>query len=89
MMLDSLPLIGQRRAGAALPDIPVIVLSATTGQPPAERQAYTALHARLAASMPRGRHIELPDTSHAVNQERPDDVAAAIGVVLDEVARAA
>ncbi len=89
MFAGSLPLIRQRRAATPLPDMPVVVLSATTGRPPAERQAWTDLHARLAASVPRGRHVVLADTSHAINQERPGEVADAIGAVLDEVARAA
>ena len=88
MAAGSLPLIRQRRAGTPLPDIPVVVLSATTGRPPAERQAWTDLHARLAASVSRGRHVVLADTSHAINQDRPGEVADAIGAVLDEVARA-
>lgn len=67
---------------APLPDVPMVVLSATEGARPDHRAAWTSLHAKLAASVPRGQHIVLPDTDHAVNQSRPQAVVAAIESVL-------
>lgn len=85
LIIESLDEIADRRARSRLPDIPVVVLSATTGQPQAERDAYTARHARFASAFPRGQHIVLADTSHAVNQERPAEVSGAILGVIEQV----
>ena len=85
LLFDSLPAIRQLRAEDALPDIPVAVLSATTGTPREQREIYTSYHAVLAASVPRGRHIVLADTSHAVNQERPAEIAGAIGEMITDI----
>jgi pimeloyl-ACP methyl ester carboxylesterase len=74
----SLQLIHQIRADLPLPSVPVIILSATTGSPPEQRELCTGLHADLAAALPTGRHVVLPDTSHAMNQERPAEIASAI-----------
>ncbi len=84
LVVDSLPVIRRRRAEASLPDVPVVVFSATTGHPRQERETWTGFHARLAASVPRGTHVVLADTSHATNQERPAEIAAAINRVIGE-----
>ncbi len=79
MLFDaSIPEIQRIRAGSALPDVPLVVLSATEGAREDHRKAWTKLHAELAASVPRGRHIILADTDHAVNEARPEAVADAI-----------
>jgi pimeloyl-ACP methyl ester carboxylesterase len=85
LLADSLEEIRRRRARSPLPNIPVVVLSATTGLPPRERAAYTSFHAKLVASAPRGEHIVLGDTSHAVNQERPVEVTDAILRVIEDL----
>ena len=86
LLFDSLRAIRRLRAEGALPDVPVVVLSATTGSPTVQhRELYTSYHAALAASVPRGRHIVLADTSHAVNQERPREIAEAIKEVIKEI----
>jgi pimeloyl-ACP methyl ester carboxylesterase len=78
-LLDaSIPEIHRIRTQGALPDVPVVVLSATEGAREDHRKAWTTLHAELAASVPRGRHVILAGTDHAVNQVRPDAVAEAI-----------
>jgi pimeloyl-ACP methyl ester carboxylesterase len=46
---------------------------------------WTSLHAKLAASVPRGKHIVLADTSHATNQERPAEIAEAVNRVIEEI----
>jgi pimeloyl-ACP methyl ester carboxylesterase len=66
------------RAEGTLPDVPVVVLSATEGVPEDHRKAWTRLHAELAASVPRGRHVVVADCDHAVNEAAPDAVAEAI-----------
>jgi pimeloyl-ACP methyl ester carboxylesterase len=84
MISDSLQLIRQARDARTLPEIPIVILSATTDIPRDEREAWTRFHAGLAASVPNGEHIILADTSHAINQERPTDIAAAINRVIDQ-----
>lgn len=84
LISDSLPLIRQIREERTLPDIPVVIFSATTDTPRDEREAWTRFHAGLAASVPNGEHIILADTSHAMNQERPAEIAAAINRVLGQ-----
>ena len=84
LVVESLAAIRQRRAAAPLPDIPVVIFSATTGRPADERAMWTLFHAKLAGSLPQGRHIVLAETSHAINQERPGEIAAAIiGMIKD------
>ena len=78
LIADSLTVIQQLRAGQAPLAMPVILFSATTGQPQPDRDRYTAFHAALIASLPAGRHVVLADTTHAMNQERPAELAEAI-----------
>ena len=59
-------LIRRTRASATLPDVPVVVLSATTGMPEDQRETFTNLHADLAASVPRGTHVVLADIGHHI-----------------------
>jgi pimeloyl-ACP methyl ester carboxylesterase len=84
LITDSLPLIRQSRQGRTLPDVPVVVFSATADTPGHDREAWTAFQAELAASAPNGQHIVLADTSHAMNQDRPAEVAEAINRVIGE-----
>lgn len=84
LIADSLPAIQQRRAGHLPLAMPVILFSATTGQPRPDRDRYTACHAALIASLPAGRHVVLADTTHAMNQERPAELAEAIISLLDQ-----
>jgi pimeloyl-ACP methyl ester carboxylesterase len=74
----SIPEIRRIRTQGALPDVPIVVLSATEGAREDHRKAWTKLHAELAASVARGRHVILAEADHAVNQVRPDAVAEAI-----------
>ena len=78
LIADSLKVIQQRRAESPPLAMPVILFSATTGQPQPERERYTAFHASLIASLPAGRHVVLADTTHAMNQDRPAELAEAI-----------
>jgi pimeloyl-ACP methyl ester carboxylesterase len=82
---NCVPEIHQLRSRSPLPDVPVVVLSATVGAAPEHRAKWTAAQAEVARSVPRGTHIELPDTHHAINEFRPDAIVEAIGRVLDEI----
>jgi hypothetical protein len=64
--------------------MPVILFSATTGQPQPDRDRYTAFHAALIESLPAGQHVVLANTTHAMNQERPAEVAEAIISLLGQ-----
>jgi pimeloyl-ACP methyl ester carboxylesterase len=81
LSMTSVPAIRQVRAASALPEVPLIVLSATRGLPPATRDRWTALQAGLAQAAPHGEHIVAADTGHAIHQERPE-------LVIDAVTRA-
>jgi pimeloyl-ACP methyl ester carboxylesterase len=85
MFTSCVPEIHRLRSRSALPDVPVVLLSATVGAAPEHRAKWTAAQAEVARSVPRGTHIELPDTHHAINEFRPEAIVAAIGRVLDEV----
>jgi pimeloyl-ACP methyl ester carboxylesterase len=85
MFTNCVPEIHQLRSRAPLPDVPVVLLSATVGAAPEHRAKWTAAQAAVTRSVPRGTHIELPDTHHAINEFRPEAIVAAIGQVLDEV----
>jgi pimeloyl-ACP methyl ester carboxylesterase len=89
LVLESLPLIRQMRSGRTLPDVPVVVFSATTGRSSEQREMWTALHARLAGSVPHGKHVVLADTSHATNQERATEIAEAVNDIIEESRRSA
>lgn len=82
LVLDCLPGVRQSRAGRVLPDVPVVVFSATTGRSPEQREMCTGLHAELAAAVPQGTHIVLADTSHATNHERPAEIAGAVNRII-------
>lgn len=85
LVVESLASIRRRRTGRVLPDVPVVVFSATTGRPGPEREMWTGCHANLAASVPGGKHILLADTSHAVNQERPAEIAETTIQVIGDI----
>src|SRR5207237_9250163 len=82
MAMVSIPQISAIRAAHPPPDVPMVVFSATTGQPAAHRRAWTEAQADLAAGAPRGTHTILPDTGHAIPEERPQEVAAAIARIV-------
>lgn len=86
LLTSSTPAISAIRQAAALPDIPIVVFSATTtvaGTPAEDRQRWTRMNGELAASVRGGRHVVLADTSHAVNQEQPHAIAEAINSMID------
>jgi pimeloyl-ACP methyl ester carboxylesterase len=82
LFMNSISRIHQIRSSRPLPDVPTVVLSATTGAAPENRAKWTRVHAELAASLPRATHLELPDTHHAINEFRPQAITDAITQVL-------
>jgi len=87
LVIDSLPRIQRIRQTTPLPDIPVVIFSATEDRPEGQRETWTGMHVELAASIPRAEHIVLAHTSHAANQERPAEIADAINRIVDSVRR--
>jgi pimeloyl-ACP methyl ester carboxylesterase len=77
--------IRQLRATSALPEVPVVVLSATKGLPKGMRGRWTTLQAGLAESAARGVHIVAEDTGHAIHQERPEQVTSAVLDVVERI----
>lgn len=82
---SSISLIHQIRSNAPLPDVPVVVLSATKGAAAEHRAMWTRVHADLAKSVARGTHTVLADTHHAINEERPEAISSAITSVIADV----
>jgi pimeloyl-ACP methyl ester carboxylesterase len=85
LVIDSLARIQRIRQTTPLPDIPVVIFSATEDRPGGQRETWTGMHVELAASIPGAEHIILADTSHAANQERPAEIADAINRIVDSV----
>lgn len=81
----SIPLIRQIRAASSLPDVPVVVFSATKGLPKGMRGRWTKLQADLVETAARGEHIIAADTGHAIHQERPEQVANAVIHLVEHV----
>ena len=77
--------IRQIRAACDLPDVPVVVLSATKGLPKGIRDRWTQLQSGLTESTAFGEHIIAQDTGHAIHQERPEQVADAVIKVLEHI----
>jgi pimeloyl-ACP methyl ester carboxylesterase len=78
-------LVRTARAQASPPDVPLIVLTATTGKPPALLSRSTALLAEVAAAAPRGRQILVENAGHYIHHDRPDAVVDAITTVVAEI----
>ncbi|MBD0690578.1 alpha/beta fold hydrolase [Streptomyces sp. CBMA123] len=72
------------RAAGPLPEAPVTVLSATEGLPRVLRARFTAAQARITAGAARGVHIVVPGAGHAVHEDRPRVVAAAVREVSEQ-----
>jgi pimeloyl-ACP methyl ester carboxylesterase len=81
----AIPLIRQIRLASALPEVPVVVLSATRGLPEGLRGWWTKCQTSLTETLAGGEHIIAADTGHAIHQERPEQVAAAVLHAVDHV----
>ena len=85
LLVASRPAARGIRASSRLPDIPVVVLSATGGMPAGMRARWTALQASLAAAAPRGKHVVVADSTHHIQASQPEAVIKAILAVVAEV----
>lgn len=81
----AIPAIRQIRSASALPDVPMVVLSATKGLPRGIRSRWTKRQAGLAETAAGGEHIIAAGTGHAIHQERPEQVSTAVLHVVDHV----
>jgi pimeloyl-ACP methyl ester carboxylesterase len=81
----AIPLIRQIRSASALPDVPVVVLSATKGLPKSMRSRWTKLQASLTETVTDGEHIIAENTGHAIHQERPEQITNAVLDVVEHV----
>ncbi|GGY39955.1 alpha/beta fold hydrolase [Streptomyces xanthochromogenes] len=79
------PAVRQLRARSELPDVPVVVLSASRGLPKGMRTRWTSLQARIAATAVSGEHIVVPDAAHYIHESRPEAVTTAVLSVVDLV----
>ena len=75
------------RAASSAPDIPMRILTASTGKPPKLQQRARELGERTAATFPHGQHITVPGSGHYIHKDRPSTVVGAIGAVTDAAAR--
>jgi pimeloyl-ACP methyl ester carboxylesterase len=73
------------RTASAIPDVPVRILTATRGKPPALQQHVADLAGRTAADLPRAEHIVVPDSGHYIHHDQPATVIAAIDAVVTAV----
>jgi pimeloyl-ACP methyl ester carboxylesterase len=87
LSMRSVTPIRQIRAASKLPDVPMIVLSATKGLPPSTRDRWTALQVGLTQTVASGEHLVAQDTGHAIHQERPELVTSAVIRVLEHALR--
>jgi pimeloyl-ACP methyl ester carboxylesterase len=78
-------MIRKLRARVPLPDVPVVVLSATRGLPTRMRARWTALQGRIATAAAQGEHIVVPEAGHYVHHSRPEVAADAVLSVLDRL----
>ncbi|MEV4414065.1 alpha/beta hydrolase [Catellatospora sp. NPDC049609] len=88
MIAAQIPEFRRMRARSRFADIPVVVLSATTGIPAGMRARWTAWQAGIAAAAHRGEHVQVPDAGHYIHQSRPEVVVEAILGVVAQSRRA-
>ncbi|MGV9213064.1 alpha/beta fold hydrolase [Micromonospora sp. RB23] len=77
------------RAAAAVPDVPMRILTSTRGKPAALLQRSRELADRTAAHFPRGVHHAVPDSGHYIHKEQPEAVVDAVLAVVAEADRRA
>lgn len=72
------------------PPIPLVVLTALADiTDPQKAASWSAGHRELAAMSPHGRQLDLPDSLHLVQLDRPDAIAEAVtGIVTGALERA-
>jgi pimeloyl-ACP methyl ester carboxylesterase len=78
------PRIRALRQAAEPPNVPAVLLSATSGAPAVVRTRWTALQVQAAHAL-RARHLTVPGTGHGIHRERPESVVETILHVVGEV----
>jgi pimeloyl-ACP methyl ester carboxylesterase len=78
----SVSLMRAARVGPPMPDVPVVVLTATTGKPAGLQEQSARLHAAEAAEAPHGRQVVVENSGHYIHHDRPEAVIDAIADVL-------
>ncbi|MET8357352.1 hypothetical protein [Micromonospora sp. NPDC005171] len=73
------------RATSTAPDVPMKILTATRGKPPALRQRSGHLADETAAVFAHGVHEVMPDSGHYIHKDQPAAVVEAVRAVLAEV----
>ncbi|MET7375710.1 alpha/beta hydrolase [Micromonospora arida] len=73
------------RARSTAPDVPMRILTATRGKPPALRQRSGDLADETAAVFARGVHEVVPDSGHYIHKDQPAAVVEAVRAVLAQV----
>jgi pimeloyl-ACP methyl ester carboxylesterase len=71
-----------RRLRAPLQDVPLIVLTASSGKPAVLQRRSAQLAGELAAGVRQGRHIVVPGSGHYIHHDQPVVVADAVATVL-------
>ncbi|MFD0691830.1 alpha/beta fold hydrolase [Actinomadura fibrosa] len=75
--------LARLRERRPFPPVPLVVITALGDvEDPGKAREWAADHARLAAISPHGSQVELPDSLHMVQLDRPDAVADAVATVL-------
>jgi pimeloyl-ACP methyl ester carboxylesterase len=83
LLRTHIPAVRRLRASSRLPDVPVIVLSATRGLPKRLRTRWTSLQAQIAAMTDRGEHVVVPGAAHYIHTSQPEAVATAVLTVVE------
>jgi pimeloyl-ACP methyl ester carboxylesterase len=73
------------RTRSAVPDVPMRILTATRGKPPALQQRARQLADGIVAEFPRGEHVVVPDSGHYIHKDQPAAVISAIGSVAGAI----
>ncbi|WP_328307080.1 alpha/beta hydrolase [Streptomyces sp. NBC_00442] len=87
MTRKQMPALRRLRASSRLPDVPVVVLSATQGLPKGMRARWTSLQAEIAATAAQGEHVVVGDAGHFIHESRPEAVAKAVLGVVERTGR--
>jgi pimeloyl-ACP methyl ester carboxylesterase len=81
MIMNHLDELADRRARAAWPSVPVVLLTATLGRPPEFTPMVVKVQDQLASECG-GRHQVVADSGHYLHVDRPDLVTACVREVL-------
>lgn len=72
------------RAASTPPDVPMRILTATRGKPPALQRRSHGLAEQTAAKFPRGEHQVVDDAGHYIHHDQPLAIVEAVASVVAE-----